>query len=240
MTVSKELKKEITRMKTEFVSLASHQLRTPLTSINWYLEMMIAGDVGKLTKKQQEFLGKIYEGSQRMVTLVNNLLNISRLETGKIKPSFEEFDLKMVIKEIKTNWSSKKSLKLIKFKLPLKKSLPLKTDLNMLKQLIQNLLQNALKYSSTKKPVLVSIKNKKESYLIKIKDSGIGIPSEFHSDIFQKFSRASNATKTDTGGAGLGLYTVKLIAKAIKGKVWFESKLTKGTTFFVELPKNLK
>ena len=233
--VSRE--REIDQAKTEFVSLASHQLRTPLSSINWYTEMLLDGDAGKLTKEQKEYLQEIYRGNHRMVELVNALLNVSRLELGTFMIEPEKVNLKKKVKEIvrelKQKIEGKKQKLTEKYKGKIDKY---DGDPKLLMIIFQNLLSNAVKYTPEGGKIEVGVVNNGRIVEIKVADSGMGIPKKQQKRIFEKLFRADNVRETDTQGTGLGLYIIKQIVDHCGGKVWFESKEKKGTTFYVQLP----
>lgn len=243
--------KEIDRMKTEFVSVASHQLRTPLTAINWYVEMLQSGDAGKLNKDQKNYLEEIYKGSVRMVRLVNELLNVSRLETGRLKVSPKLIYLDKLIEDVihELEAVAKKRKCPIVFHKAEKRLPKIAVDETLMRQVIHNFITNALRYSPVGEgEVAVTLAEKEDSYLISVADQGIGIPKEAQGKIFQKFFRADNARKMEGEGSGIGLYIVKMIMEASSGKIWFESPTLKrkgangktesyGTTFYASLPK---
>ena len=230
--------KEIDKAKSEFVSLASHQLRTPLTAINWYIEMLQDKDVGVLNDKQKEYFLEIYKGSRRMVDLLNDLLNVSRLETGRLKIEPVPTDLKAFIQEV---CKELQPLVLemgchLLFKLPEK--LPeVNVDQVLLRQVISNLLTNAIQYSSVGKAgqVIVSLAVSPKEYTISVKDNGIGIPKEVQGRIFEKFFRADNAHEIMVDGNGLGLYLVKQIIDAFGGSIRLDSEVGKGSIFYVTI-----
>lgn len=241
--------KEIDRVKTEFVSLASHQLRTPLSSINWYAEMLLDGDAGNINEEQEAYLQEIYKGNQRMVELVNALLNVSRLELGSFSIEPVKTDIKILLKnvlnELKPLIEEKKQV----VKESYEKNISLiKHDPNLLNIVFQNILSNAVKYTPEGGTIDVSIFSAKEGEVIKrkkikekaliiaIKDSGYGIPQGQKDKIFTKLFRADNIMEKDTEGTGLGLYIVKSIIEQSGGDVWFQSKEDKGTTFYLLLP----
>ena len=233
--VSKE--REIDRAKTEFVSLASHQLRTPLSTINWYAEMLLDEDVGKINKDQKKYLQALYDANHRMVGLVNALLNVSRIELGTfaIDPEpvkfFEIAD--SLIKELTPRIKEKK----IKIEKKYTIDLPIiNADPRLLRIILQNLISNAIKYTPEKGSIIVEICKKDSDILIKIKDTGYGIPKIQQSKIFNKLFRADNVLTKDCDGTGLGLYIVKAVVEQSGGKIWFESEENKGTTFFVTIP----
>jgi PAS domain S-box-containing protein len=229
--------KEVDKAKTEFVSLASHQLRTPLSSINWYAEMLIAGDAGKLNDDQEGFVKEIYKGNQRMVDLVNSLLDVSRLELGTFQINPELINLadpaKSVINELKPGISAKK----LKIDFQCEENLPeIKADQKLIRIIFQNLLSNAVKYTPDGGKIGVSLSKEEKYLLLKVSDTGYGIPSNQQDKTFTKLFRADNVKAKDTEGTGLGLYIIKQIVDNSGGQISFESEEDKGTTFFVRLP----
>jgi signal transduction histidine kinase len=235
--------KEIDRAKSEFVSLASHQLRTPLTAIKLFSEMLMSGGAGSLTDEQKQILRNIEKSNRKMVELVDDLLNISRLESQKLKVSLTEFDLVSFVKGI---LESSEITSIVKGKkldfVTNQTTLPVFTDANLLTQVISNLVSNAIKYSkpqtskhTSKIEVFVDQVNEKH-YCLAVKDNGIGIPKHAQKKIFTKLYRADNAIKISTDGNGLGLYMCKMMLDSIGGKIWFESEEGKGTTFYVQIP----
>ncbi len=233
--ISKE--KQIDRAKSEFVSLASHQLRTPLSTINWYTEILLAEDAGKLNDEQKDYLKEVYKGNQRMVDLVNALLNVSRIELGTLAVEPEETDLidlaESVLNEIKPQVSKRKQ-KIVK---NFGKNIPkIVLDLKLMRIVFQNYISNAIKYTPEKGQIELTMKKQKNKVLISVKDNGIGIPKRQQEKIFQKLFRADNVRERETDGTGLGLYIVKSVVEQFGGKVWFESVENKGTTFYATIP----
>ncbi|MCD4693825.1 PAS domain S-box protein [bacterium] len=233
--VTKE--REIDKAKTEFVSLASHQLRTPLSSINWYAEMLMNGDAGKLNEEQLEFLGEIYKGNQRMVDLVNALLNVSRIELGTLAVNPEPLNFRdmseSVLNELKYQIKEKK----LKISKNYNKNIPkINADPSLIRIIFQNFLTNSVKYTPESGKIGVKIKIKGKNLLMEFSDSGYGIPKKQQNKIFSKLFRADNVREKDSQGTGLGLYIVKSIIDQANGKVWFKSAKNKGTTFYVEFP----
>jgi PAS domain S-box-containing protein len=231
--------KQIDRMKTEFVSVASHQLRTPLTAIKLFTEMLMRGEVGDLLKEQKEYLDNIYQSTDRMVKLVNDLLNVTRIESGRLKIDPQPTNLSDFIKSIIAEAGPIAAIKKISIKYDMEDGeMPeIAIDRNLIQQVIHNLLTNAIRYTPAEKnSVDIALKKNKENYVISVSDYGIGIPPEAQGRIFEKFFRADNAVKTETEGTGLGLYVCKMIVESSGGKIWFESKIGKGTVFYVSLP----
>jgi PAS domain S-box-containing protein len=230
--------KEIDKAKTEFVSLASHQLRTPLSTVNWYSEMLLTGDAGEVTPDQKKYLEEIYNGNQRMVDLVNTLLDVSRIELGTLviesKPTNIVKLTQNVINEEKLQILEKK----IKLSPSFEDNIPfIKSDPKLLRMVIQNLLSNAIKYTPNGGKVRISLLlDEKKNVILKISDTGYGIPKNQQDKIFTKLFRADNVIGKDTEGTGLGLYIAKSIVEQAGGKLWFESKENHGTTFYAALP----
>lgn len=232
--------KRLDDSKTDFISVASHQLRTPLTSMRWFSEMLIEGDAGKISKKQKHFLERIYEGTDRMIALVNLLLQIARVDAGRIRVEPAPIDLKKVAEEIVAEIAVQLEAKSNKVKISSKPAkLPLvQLDKEVIWQIILNLLTNANRYSGPKAVINVQILDKGGFLEFSVKDNGIGIPKSQQDQIFKKFFRADNAFKRVPEGSGLGLSLVKSLVDAFGGKVWFETEEGKGTTFFFTVPKS--
>jgi PAS domain S-box-containing protein len=229
--------KQIDRAKTEFVSLASHQLRTPLTAINWFAEILLNGDVGHLKPKQANYVQEIYRGNQRMVELVNALLNVSRLELGTFMIEPKLTDIRKIADEAINDLENKvleKKIKITKKYDKRIKEMMLDDKLTMI--IFQNLLSNAVKYTPENGKVDLSIAVSGSKLLISVIDNGMGIPKAQQDKIFTKLFRADNVRATDTEGTGLGLYIIKSVVESVGGKIWFESEENKGTKFFVGLP----
>lgn len=229
--------KQVDRMKTEFISLASHQLRTPLTAVKWYLELLETGHAGKLTAEQEQLLDKVISANERNIELVNTLLDISRIEAGKFKVEAVSTDAnslaKEVIEEAKIKYMEKKQTVnfISRTKLP-----PINTDPKLLRNILMNLLTNAMKYSPNEGLIEIMLDRNGDDLDIRVKDNGMGIPKNQYSRVFTKFFRADNAVAKNTEGTGLGLYLVNELVKLLHGKICFTSEENKGTVFHVTIP----
>ncbi|MCX6762409.1 MAG: HAMP domain-containing sensor histidine kinase [Candidatus Moranbacteria bacterium] len=234
METSLAKSQELDQAKTEFVGLASHQLRTPLTAISWYTEMLLKKDFGELNKKQEDYLGEIYTGNQRMIDLVDDLLNTSRIDMGMLKVKPELINLAEAMENVLSEFSPQISQKNISIEKKFSRNLPLaKIDPEHLEIVFQNILSNAVKYISAKGKIVIEMRKQNSHILVKIADNGWGIPKNQQKKIFTKMFRADNVRKRDMEGTGLGLYIARAIVKKSGGKIWFESKENKGTVFYI-------
>jgi signal transduction histidine kinase len=229
--------KEVDLEKTEFVSLASHQLKTPIGSISWNLEMLENGDYGDLTDTQKEIVSEMYLMSRRMNELVNSLLNVSRIELGVfiIEPEPVDFGklCDEVLLELKPRIETKKH-EVLKTYTGNIQSIP--ADPKLLRIIFQNYLSNAVKYTQDHGKIEVKIVADSANVLVSVWNNGDPIPEKDKEKIFGKMFRASNAQAQDPDGNGLGLYLVKKIIENGGGKAWFESSKEKGTTFYISIP----
>jgi len=230
--------KELDQLKSEFVSLATHQIRGPLTAIKGFASMMIEGDYGEVPKTLQEPVDTIYQSSQSLVVIVEDFLNVSRIEQGKMKYDFTDFDLCALANEVVNEDRviiEKRGLNVSAAICP--SPVTVHGDRGKLKQVIGNLLDNSMKYTPKGSIMLSLVSNKaSKKVLLSIKDTGVGIRAETIPHLFHKFSRAEDASKVNILGTGLGLYVAKEMIKAHGGRIWVESPGEgKGATFFVEL-----
>ena len=237
LEVSNKRLKELDEQKTEFISLASHQLRGPLTAIKGYASMVLEGDFGQFSSQIKEAVETIYKSTQALVVIVGDYLDISRIEQGRMKYDFTDFDVKelaqTVVKEVTPNVSM--SNLSISFTAD-DGDFMTRADQGKIKQVISNLIDNASKYTK-QGGISVNVgRNKRDDILISIKDTGVGISPEVLPRLFEKFSRAPDASKANIMGTGLGLYVARKIIEAHRGKIWVESEgKGKGSTFFIEL-----
>lgn len=229
--------KEIDRAKSEFVSLASHQLRTPLSAINWYAEMLLHGDAGKISKEQKDYIQEIYNGNQRMIDLVNALLNVSRIELGKLAVEPAPTNLLELADSVLAELTPSIKIKALKLQKVYDKKIPvINLDPKLMRIVFQNYLSNAVKYTPEKGSVKISITQDVKKVLIAVSDTGYGVPAKQKDKIFQKLFRADNVRLKETEGTGLGLYIVKSVIEQFGGKVWFDSVEDKGSTFYATVP----
>src|SRR6056297_278443 len=228
----------IQKMKTEFVTVAAHQLRTPLSAVKWSLSML--EEAGDLNKKQKKILEKTYKSNEKLINLINDLLSVSQIEEGRFLGKTKEQSLIPVVREVIENHEAeleKENIDLqFKVKLAQSEKMPLvEIDQEKMKIALDNLITNAINYSPEGEKVMVSLEQQEELKLM-IKDNGIGIPKEQQKRVFERFFRAKNALKKITEGSGLGLFITNNIIEAHNGDIWFESKEGQGTTFYVTLP----
>jgi signal transduction histidine kinase len=238
LEAANERLKRLDEAKSEFLSIASHQLRTPLTTIKGVISMLLEEFWGKLNEEQRKHLGQIYQSEERLLKLVEDLLDITRIEAGRmqfnLKPTSLENLVERQVKEL-MSWAVKKGLYLhfIKFKSPLPKVM---VDSHKIEQVIQNLIDNAIKYTD-KGEITVTIEPVDDHLLFSIEDAGSGVPKSIQPFLFEKFQRGPRATTRYTEGAGLGLYWAGKVIAAHKGRIWVESEgENKGSTFYFTLP----
>lgn len=226
------------RLKTDFITLSSHQLRTPLSAIKWFIEILLTQRNGKLNKKQVEYLLEIQRSNERAIALVGDLLQVSRISEGKLHLDLIQADLATLIEEVvdssrllMTNKNTTFHLEIINGPLP-----KILMDKTKIRRAAQNILMNAIKYTPKGGHVNVILKKNSRDVVCSITDNGIGIPADQQNKVFERFYRATNASRMDPEGTGLGLYITKSLIEAHKGKIWFESEEGKGTTVYFSLP----
>ncbi len=230
--------KLIEKMKSEFVSVAAHQLRTPITGIKWVFMTLLNGDAGEISKEQEDLLSKGYQSNERMVGMVNDLLNVTKIEEGRFLYKLAYYTLEDLIEKTLSQFSEivkKKDINIV-FEKPEKPSPKIKVDAEKIELVIQNLIDNAIKYSKAGGMVTISLVYDKNEVKVSVKDSGIGIPKEEQSRLFSKFFRAENAVKVDTEGSGLGLFITKNIVEKHGGRIGFQAEEGKGSVFEFALP----
>lgn len=229
--------KALDKEKTEFVSLASHQLRAPMTAIKGYISMIFEGDYGEVPKVMIDPIKRIFTSTQSLVQIVGDFLDVSRIELGTMKFNFTDFDLKCLVSQIVEDLKPNIEISKLEFKFEAPdEKFPLHGDETKLKQVFNNLIDNSLKYTK-KGSVHVSLNKEGDRYIFKVQDTGIGMEKELIPKLFDKFTRASNANEANVIGTGLGLYVAKQMVEKHNGKIWAESEGEgKGSTFVVEIP----
>lgn len=238
--ITKEI--EVDRAKTEFVSIASHQLKTPLTSIRWLAESLLAGqNKNPLTPDQEKYISSIWQTSGRMMEMVNDLLSVSRIELGVMVVRPEEIDIATLVDNVFQEQKRAADDKQQTVTITIEEHLPhLMADKSLLRMILQNLISNAVKYTPQHGTITVDVFKDVSMHtdvlVIRVADSGIGIPEKDQTNVFTRMYRASNAQATVADGTGLGLYVIKSIVERVKGKISFQSVEHKGTIFFVTVP----
>ncbi|MBI5077794.1 MAG: PAS domain-containing protein [Candidatus Yonathbacteria bacterium] len=232
--------RELDEAKSGFVSVASHQLRTPLTSIRWYSEMLLSEDAGALNPSQKDFMNEIHGGAERLYQTVDLLLGISRVESGKLKADKTPIDLGVFTAEIRKELAPQIDEKNLAVTVapPERDPVVVWLDPLTLRQVVLNLFSNAIRYTNEKGIIEVKWRASEDGkeVVYTVHDNGIGIPEAVRSRIFSKFFRAENARAQVPDGSGLGLSLVKDLVESWGGKVWFETSEGNGTTFFFTVP----
>jgi len=234
INLSVEKLAQVGRMKTEFVRIVSHQLRSPITNLGWAIDSLMSGDLGRISEDQLEYFKILKENSSRMKELIKDLLITSRIEEGTLPIKKEKVSLTEVIKTLISEFRPFAQASNITVDFFYEENLPkISTDQNQIKVVLENLLDNAIRYMGKKGKVKINLKKIEKKILFEIRDNGIGIPPEDQTYIFQKFFRSESRGK---GGTGLGLFITKSIIEKLGGKIWFDSKEGEGTTFYFTLP----
>lgn len=230
--------KLVGRMKSEFVTLAAHQLRTPASAVKWSMQILLGEDLGKLNEKQREIIEKTYKINDKMIKLVKDLLNLAQIEEGKYLTKITLSSIEDVIQSVVD--ACKEEIKKRKLKFEFKKSeeeLPkVMLDVEKMKTAIRNIFDNALRYTLPGGKVSISLRGDEKKIEVQIRDTGMGIPQHQQGRVFTKFFRGVNIMKVETEGTGLGLYIAKNIIETHGGRIWFESEEGKGSTFYFTIP----
>ncbi|MFA5995042.1 MAG: ATP-binding protein [Patescibacteria group bacterium] len=229
--------RDLDEVKSDFISVAAHQLRTPLSTLKWLFKLLLDGDGGPLQNKQKDLLKKGYERNNEVIEIVNNLLDISEIEEGKFMYQFIDRSLVELVQQVLDSCNITAQRKQIKLNYTPPTELPLLAiDPQKMKLAIQNLIENAVKYSAAGSTVTINLINKKKEVVLSIKDMGIGMSPETQEKIFVKFYRGKEATSLEPTGSGLGLYIVHNIIEKHHGYIDFVSALGKGSAFNIHLP----
>lgn len=233
--ISKQKKAE--DAKSEFVSLASHQLRTPIAGMKWSAELLLMDDSNDLNARQRKYIDRLLISIKRMAVLVDDFLRVSRFELGTFQAEYQEVDLTEIFKDVMDEQSARVSQKRIVVKTFFDKSInKIITDQNLIRMIITNLYSNATKYTREKGTIHLGFAKKHDNIVITVADNGMGIPTEDQEEVFSKLFRASNAVRNVPDGTGLGLYILREAVGVLKGGVGFTSTENMGTTFEVTIP----
>src|SRR3989344_2341613 len=229
----------IARMKSEFISIAAHQLRTPLSAIKWTFRLMLDGDLGALNDEQKDIVGKGYEANENMIHLVNDLLDVSRIEEGRFGYQFAKYDFRGFVKKTIETLQIELDKKNIHFSASVPNDIPpFLFDIEKLRLAFFNIFENAINYTPTNGTITLEVTKKPGVVEVKISDTGVGIPQGEMNRLFTKFYRGSNVVRMQTSGSGLGLFLVKNIILSHGGDIHIDSVLGKSTTVTVTLPTN--
>ncbi len=227
---------ELDHAKDEFISMASHQLRTPLTAIKGYLSMLLEGDAGDIKVSQYDFINEAYSGANRMVGLINDLLNVSRMDTGRFFLEPKEVDIEKVVEEEMKQLTNSAKAKGLYLKVEKKGKVPhIYADETKIRQVVMNFMDNAIYYTNTG-GVTVVLRHDKDDFIYEVHDTGIGVPKAQRDHLFEKFFRADNARTARPDGTGLGIYLAKRVVEDHGGEIIFDSTEGKGSIFGFRFP----
>jgi len=229
---------KLDQAKSEFISIASHQLRTPLSIIKGYISMILEGNFGPLTPGEKDSLDKVYKSNERLIDLVEGLLNISRIESGRLQFSFENKQLEELVASVYDELAIRAGAKNLKFEFikPKTKLPAVNMDESKMRQVVMNLIDNSIKYTAIGS-VTVSLKKQKDNILFCVTDTGVGIRPEDLPNLFKKFSRGTGSALINAEGTGLGLFVAKKMIESHGGRIWAESTgRDKGSQFYFEMP----
>lgn len=230
--------KIVEKLKTEFVSLAAHQLRTPLSEIKWALRMILDKDFGRISKEQKTFIEKTYNANEKVVALINDLLDVTKIEEGRYIFNLKKENIGKIVKAVVDSLEKEIKEKNLQIEFKKQKGGVPDTiiDSEKIEVAVRNLIENAVRYTKPNGKITISLESNAKEIEFSIRDSGVGIPEEEKGRIFNKFFRAANVVKMETEGTGLGLFIMKNIIEAHRGSVWFESEEDKGSSFYFTLP----
>lgn len=228
----------LNKSKDEFISLASHQLRTPASGVKQFLGLVLQGYAGELTDIQQDYLTRAYESNDREIDLINDLLRVAQLDAGKVVLRFSKRNINTLIEDVVNEQSDKftQRRQLIMLDIPKTRTIA-HVDESRFRMALENIIDNASKYTPDDGTISISVRQANESVVVAIADTGVGIDEVSQAKLFKKFSRIQNQLSDKVGGSGLGLYWAHKIVQLHKGTVAVESMLESGTTFTITIPK---
>ncbi|TAK96802.1 HAMP domain-containing histidine kinase [Patescibacteria group bacterium] len=225
------------KTRSEFVSIASHQLKTPLAEANWQIELLLSMYQHGLSDRQLEIVSTVSSSLRKMTKLVSDLLDVARIEQGRFVLLRESVDITKLVDQVVLDYNKLAMARGAQLSVTHGAAVPLVSgDSRRLKMVLDNLLSNAIKYIERNGKILLEIETEERQVVVRVADNGSGIPAEQQDKVFQKFFRSTNVIRSQTEGTGLGLYIAKNIVEQSGGKMWFQSQEGKGSTFFFSLP----
>ncbi len=247
LTLANEHLQGLEKAKSKFVSVTTHQLRTPLSAIKWTLDLVSKGQLGPITADQEKFLSKALTSTERVISIVNDLLKIDLVDENNEIYNFKSTDLSKLAEEVSFEFTNQLETKQIKLNINKPKALlpDIELEPNKIRMVLENILDNAIKYTPKGGTVELKISDERlnsaePTVVVSVTDSGIGIPLEETDKIFQKFFRAGNAIKAEPDGSGLGLFLARDMVEKHGGSIWFKTDPGRGTTFSFSLPLHQK
>lgn len=235
-TIERAFEKEVQRSKDELLALASHQLRTPASGVKQYLGLLQGGFVGELNERQQEIVQKAFDANERQLTIINELLYVSKIDAGQLQLDMHHMNITELVRSVVDGFMSQARIKDITLSFKGRRAYTVVADDRYIRMVVENLVSNALKYSHAGSAVAVGIKRSGEWLEVAVSDKGVGIDPEDQARIFQKFERVKNELSRSEGGSGLGLFLAHQLAEAHHGEIRIKSQVGKGSTFTLVLP----
>ncbi len=223
-------------MKSDLISIVSHELRSPLTSIKGYVDLLITGDLGAIPEEMKDYLSIVSSNANRLAALIDDMLDLSRIETGKLNMSFGKVEIKYLCDFVFLTMKPQVEQKKLQFSVQVEEGLSVSGDQERLQQALTNLVSNAIKYTPNAGSVTIRAHRKNGMVAIDVEDSGLGISPDNQKKLFQKFFRVKNEKTRNIGGTGLGLCIAKSIVEAHDGCIELESEEGKGSRFSLTLP----
>ncbi len=228
---------EASRMKLEFLSIMTHQIRAPFANLRWVIDLLMSKKIGPFGEEQEEYFKILRENSQRLEELIDKIITVSKIEQGKLPLKKNPFSLKESIEKVILEFKAFAEASNVEIKFEAPENLPqILGDDSQIREVVENFVDNAIKYTKESGEVEISLSEKGKNIYFEVKDSGVGIPKEDQKYIFRKFFRSESAVRYQTQGSGLGLFIAKSIIEAHRGKIGFTSQEEKGSAFWFTLP----